>query len=197
MSDDHFRYDVLVQNALRGVVRDVLRDVESNGLPGEHHFYIGFKTTAPGVKISNRLLDKYPEEMTIVLQHQFWDLQVREKEFQIQLSFDNVPEKIQIPFVALTGFMDPTTQFGLQFDASAISSMLEDSDKETDAPSLVPAVKAQDDEPINSDEEALDAAEKVRDNAKPDDAADDDDETGDAEQVTGEVVQLDAFRQKN
>jgi uncharacterized protein len=112
---DLIRYDLLVQDALKGVVRKVLIDAK-DGLPGEHHFYISFKTDFPGVRLSNRLREKYPQEMTIVLQHQFWDLNVTEHTFEVGLSFSNIPERLLIPFDALIGFFDPSVQFGLRFD---------------------------------------------------------------------------------
>lgn len=116
MSQDHIRYDVLVQEALKSVVRKVLTEVMQAGLPGEHHFYISFDTQHPGVKISSRLRQRYPDEMTIVLQHQFWDLNVSDTQFEVNLSFGNVPEKLQVPFSAVKGFFDPSVQFGLQFE---------------------------------------------------------------------------------
>jgi hypothetical protein len=116
MAEDLMRYDLLAQEALRGVVRAALRKIAKTSLPGEHHFYIAFDTRYPGVRISERLDKKYPREMTIVLQHQYWNLQVREDEFEVELSFDNFPEKLVIPFNAVKGFLDPHVQFGLQFE---------------------------------------------------------------------------------
>lgn len=114
-SEDLIRYDVMVQEALLGVVRKVLTDASRVGLPGEHHFYITFQSQAPGVRLSSRLREKYPEEMTIVLQHQFWDLIVGETTFEVGLSFGGVPERLLVPYEALTGFYDPSVQFGLKF----------------------------------------------------------------------------------
>jgi uncharacterized protein len=116
MSVDHIRYDLLAQEALRGVVRRVLADTAKNGLAGEHHFYISFDTRAAGVRLSQRLRDQYPEEMTIVLQHQFWDLGVTDHAFEVGLSFNGVPERLLVPFDAIKGFFDPSVQFGLQFE---------------------------------------------------------------------------------
>ena len=113
---DQIRYDLLTQQALRGVVRSVLSDAAKKGLPGEHHFYITFDTKAPGVRISERLLGQYPEEMTIILQHQFWDLEVSDTGFEVGLSFGGIPEKLTVPFEAINGFFDPSVQFGLQFE---------------------------------------------------------------------------------
>ena len=119
MATDHIRYDILAQEALRGVVRQVLADSAKNGLPGEHHFYISFNTRAEGVRLSPRLLAQYPEEMTVVLQHQFWDLAVTETGFEVGLAFGGIPERLAVPFAAVKGFFDPSVQFGLQFEEIA------------------------------------------------------------------------------
>ena len=116
MPTDLIRYDLQVQDALRGVVRKVLADAARDGLPGEHHFYITFRTNAPGVTISSRLREQYPDEMTIILQYQFWDLRVDDEGFEVGLHFKNIPERLQIPFDAITGFYDPSVQFGLKFE---------------------------------------------------------------------------------
>ena len=116
MATDHIRYDILAQAALRGVVRTVLADAAKKGLPGEHHFKITFNTTAPDVKLSERMRSRYPEEMTIVLQHQFWDLIVTEQGFEVGLSFGGIPERVGVPFDAITAFYDPAVQFGFQFE---------------------------------------------------------------------------------
>ena len=118
MPQDLIRYDLLVQDALKGVVRKVLTDAAERGLPGDHHFYISFRTDEPGLRMSQRLRDKYPEEMTIILQHQFWDLAVTEHAFEVGLSFSGIPERLLIPFDALNGFFDPSVQFGLKFELS-------------------------------------------------------------------------------
>ena len=118
MSEDLIRYDVLAQEALRGVVRKVLSEVAKTGLPGEHHFFISFVTTAPGVKISEKLLKQYENEMTIVLQNQYWDLKVTDSFFEVGLSFDGQPELLHVPFSSIKGFFDPSVQFGLQFDVA-------------------------------------------------------------------------------
>jgi uncharacterized protein len=122
MPEDHIRYDILAQEALRGVVRKVLAEVAKTGLPGEHHFFISFITRAPGVRLSQRLLEQYDKEMTIVLQNQFWDLKVGETAFEVGLSFDGHPETLVIPFAAIKGFFDPSVQFGLQFDPATAPS---------------------------------------------------------------------------
>jgi uncharacterized protein len=115
MAVDLIRYDLLVQDALRGVVRNVLSDVARDGVPGEHHFYIGFRTHARGVRLSARMRELYPDEMTIVLQHQFWDLSVTGEAFEVGLSFQNIPEMLLIPFDAVTRFADPSVPFEVGF----------------------------------------------------------------------------------
>ena len=115
MADDEIRYDLLTQDALRGVIRRVLTLVQRSGLPGQHHLYIAFDTEAEGVSVSKRLKEQYPEEMTIVLQYQFWDLQVTNDRFDVKLSFGSLPERLVVPFQAVKAFYDPSAQFGLQF----------------------------------------------------------------------------------
>jgi uncharacterized protein len=115
MAVDHIRYDLLTQDALRGVIRTVLTDAADKGLPGEHHFFVTFDTRIDGVRLSARLKASYPEEMTIVLQHQFWDLTVGDDDFAVGLAFNGIPERLQIPFKAVKAFFDPSVQFGLQF----------------------------------------------------------------------------------
>ena len=137
MPEDLMRYDQLAQNALRGVVRDALRKVVKSGLPGEHHFYIQFNTKYPGVSIGDRLSAKYPREMTVVLQHQFYNLDVNEERFQVELTFDNIAEKLVIPFAAVKGFLDPAVQFGLQFEVVDI----EDPAGELPPPEVEPEVE--------------------------------------------------------
>jgi hypothetical protein len=136
MPVDHIRYDLLTQQALRAVVRRVLADVGKTGaLPGEHHFYVTFDTRAPGVKLSARMREQYPEEMTVVLQHQFWDLAVSDTHFEVALSFNGVSEKLFVPFDSIKGFFDPSVQFGLQFES------LTEAGSETtpaEAPALLP-----------------------------------------------------------
>jgi uncharacterized protein len=116
MATDHIRYDVLARDALRGVLRRVLTDAAEHGLPGEHHFFITFLSTAEGVKLSPRLLAQYPEEMTVILQHQFWDLTVTEDRFEVGLSFGGIAERLVVPFNSIKSFFDPSVQFGLQFE---------------------------------------------------------------------------------
>jgi hypothetical protein len=193
MPKDFFRYALMMQDALRGVVRDILKKVVAEGLPGEHHFYIAFRTSAPGVKISQRFHEKYPDEMTIVIQHQYWDLFVNDDRFEIGLSFNNIPEKLVIPFAALTGFMDPSTQFGLQFEQiseneNSGQKTAGEPDPESENASLVPSIpgsrKSEDYSPVPLSEGMAEDAKhgKEADASAP---------------ATGEVVQLDAFRKKN
>jgi hypothetical protein len=169
MATDHIRYDVLARDALRGVLRRVLADAAEHGLPGEHHFFITFLSTAEGVKLSPRLLAQYPEEMTIILQHQFWDLDVSEDRFEVGLSFGGVPERLLVPFNAIKSFFDPSVQFGLQFEPS-------DAAPETPATNLPAA-------PASSAVTAPAPVEQSKDEpAKPGEGA--------------EVVRLDRFRKK-
>ncbi|MCR2832996.1 SspB family protein [Parerythrobacter lacustris] len=124
MSDDApdslIPYDEIVQEALRAVVGRVLGEIQSGGgtLPGPHHFYITFKTGAPGVDIPKSLRERFPDEMTIVLQNKFWELNVREDGFSVGLSFNQIPAKLDVPYSAITAFVDPAVDFGLQFQAS-------------------------------------------------------------------------------
>ncbi|RTL51604.1 MAG: hypothetical protein EKK40_08650 [Bradyrhizobiaceae bacterium] len=150
MTTDLIRYDVLTRDALRGVLRQVLADAAANGLPGEHHFYITFLSTAEGVKISPRLLSQYPQEMTIILQHQFWDLVVTDDRFEVGLSFGGIPERLVVPFSAISRFFDPSVQFGLQFETAADAAAAEEAPAEETAP----AAEAADDEPSKPSEGA-------------------------------------------
>lgn len=129
---DLIRYDLMVQDALRSVVRRVLTDAAKFGLPGEHYFYVTFKTRQPGVKLSARMLQKYPEEMNIILQHQFWDLSVAEEHFEVGLSFGGVAEKLLVPFASICGFYDPSVEFGLKFEVQGDAA--NDSDVATQVP---------------------------------------------------------------
>ncbi len=118
--DSLIPYDDIVQDALRGVVQRVLMRIDADGgLPGSHHFYIAFRTRAAGVNIPRHLIERYPDEMTIVIQHRYWELAVHNDSFEIGLSFNQVPAKLHIPFSAITGFVDPAVNFALQFAAPA------------------------------------------------------------------------------
>ncbi|MEM8648072.1 MAG: ClpXP protease specificity-enhancing factor SspB [Pseudomonadota bacterium] len=208
MPEDQMRYDLLAQQALRGVVRAALERVRVDGLPGEHHFYIAFDTTHPGSKLSDRLKRKYPEEMTVVLQHQFWGLEVRDDGFNVELSFDNIPEKLEVPFAAIRGFFDPHVQFGLQFEMEEANQNDTSKEEETDGASgpkmAIVAKEAQgpDNEDTKPEAENEAPAEKAADaKAETGDAETGEAETGEAETGEGDepkeeakVVSLDAFR---
>lgn len=116
---DYIGYEALTQAAMRGVVREALRQVSAESTPpGEHHFYISFRTKAPGVKIADHLVERFPEEMTIVIQHQFWDLEVHDAHFEIILKFNSVPQHLSVPFAAMTRFVDPSVNFGISFEGT-------------------------------------------------------------------------------
>jgi len=177
MATDHIRYDVLARDALRGVLRRVLTDAAEHGLPGEHHFYITYLSTADGVKLSPRLLAQYPEEMTIILQHQFWDLVVTEDRFEVGLSFGGIPERLVVPFAAVTRFLDPSAPFDLRFDVA-------DALAEEDPPATLPAATPPTSLPVPPARAAAetDAAGTGEEPSKPSEGA--------------EVVRLDRFRKK-
>jgi uncharacterized protein len=119
MDPDKIDYSAILQDALRNAVRRVLEQVAEHGLPGEHHFYIGFRTAFPGVEVPRFLRDQYPEEVTIILQHQFWGLEVTPEAFSVLLTFGGSRQRLLVPFAALTAFGDPSADFGLRFDADA------------------------------------------------------------------------------
>lgn len=190
MAVDHIRYDLLAQDALRGVVRRVLTDAAKNGLPGEHHFYISFDTGAEGVRISPRLREQYPEEITIILQHQFWDLSVTGDGFEVGLSFGGVPERLSVPFAAIKGFFDPSVQFGLQFETIEAGSSADMAAKAAAVPEARPeaptlSVNGADSEQSAQKAPARKTAGESKDPAEPT-----------AEKPKGEVVRLDRFRKK-
>src|SRR5215211_2868244 len=196
MSKNLIRYDLLVQDALKGVVRKVISDAARDGLPGDHHFYVSFRTDFPGVRLSPRLREKYPEDMTIVLQHQFWDLSITEQHLDVGLSFSGVPERLFIPLDAVTGFFDPSVQFGLKFE-------IDDKDAAEDKPAksngavelprkptvpvarTAPKVPSRQAKPAGESEKA-----KAPKAAKAETSKDKDD-------AGAEVVSLDAFRKKS
>ena len=155
MPEDLIRYDILTQEALRGVVRKVLTEVQKTGLPGEHHFFISFMTQAPGVRLSSRLLAQYEKEMTIVLQNQFWDLKVTESGFEVGLSFDGHPETLGIPFSALKGFFDPSVPFGMQFDAERTAQTASKQTAPRIAENAPVAVPETDEEPVPAGEKVI------------------------------------------
>jgi hypothetical protein len=175
---DHIRYDVLARDAMRGVLRRVLEDAARQGLPGDHHFYITFLTKAEGVKISPRLIAQYPNEMTIILQHQFWDLVVTDDHFEVGLSFGSIPEKLHVPLTAIKSFLDPSVQFGLTFETGEAQAVA-DAPATAAAPALTPQAKAEDkaaEKPEAADDKAHDGEHKPSEGA--------------------EVVRLDRFRKK-
>ena len=188
---DLIRYDLLVQDALKGVVRKVLIEAAKDGLPGEHHFYITFRTDFPGVRLSNRLRDKYPQEMTIVLQHQFWDLGITDHTLEVGLSFSNVPERLLIPFDALTAFFDPSVQFGLKFGTEGEDEVSFDED----APSPIGVAEPVE---LRKPKDAKATAVAVADR-KPAGAGEEESvpDGEDSPAGSAEVVSLDSFRKKN
>jgi hypothetical protein len=167
MAKDYIGYKALTDAALRGVVRDALRRAEKQGLIGAHHFRLTFKTHFPGVEIPDFLLEQYPDEMMIILQHQFWGLKVKEDQFEVTLSFRKIPATLTVPFAALTAFVDPGVQFGLQFRG-------EDEVEGEHKPAALPPAEAEQSAPAVA---APEVAEKQP--APP-----------------GEVVSLDSFRKK-
>ncbi|WP_107991306.1 SspB family protein [Breoghania corrubedonensis] len=198
MPEDLIRYDIIIQDALRGAVKKILTEVGRTGLPGEHHFYIAFDTTAPGVRISQRLRERYPQEMTVVLQHQFWDLTITDHTFEVGLSFGGVPERLLVPFAAIKGFFDPSVQFALEFDpgktaeelpaeviaAGDAARTLRDIDQMTGA-ATIETLQTNESSPVNQDEAAARESEAGEDEAEEKPAA------------GADVVSLDAFRKKN
>ena len=143
VAEDLMHYDEMAQEALRGVIRKALEVAKNEGLPGEHHFYISFRTGAPGVSISPKLRAQYPEEMTIVLQHQFWDLDVREDGFSVVLTFNKIPETLVIPYSAVHAFFDPSVQFGLQFEVATPATKEAEPEPEVPLATEAPAPKAE------------------------------------------------------
>jgi len=197
MPVDNIRYDLLTQDALRGVIRTVLADAASKGLPGEHHFFITFDTRAEGVRVSPRLKASYPEEMTIVLQHQFWDLTVIEEDFEVGLAFNGIPERLHIPLKAVKAFLDPSVQFGLQFTVEPEAGAVAEPATEP----AVPAVERRKAKPELKQETRREPAKpELKKEPKPpqDEPAPDKGKKADAAPAgtSGEVVRLDRFRKK-
>jgi uncharacterized protein len=193
MSVDHIRYDLLTQEALRSVLRRVLQDAaDNNGLPGDHHFYISFNTGAPGVRLSKRLRAQYPDEMTIVLQHQYRDLTVNEQAFEVGLSFSGVSEHLVVPFDAIKRFFDPSVQFGLQFETMGATE--EAGAKEADPASTDAEKSTAKPLPVGKQAAPAQAAASPEPAAKSDQPAEGDGPPkGDG---GAEVVRLDRFRKK-
>ena len=144
---DLLRYDRLVENALRGVLRDVMEEVEKNGLPGDHHFYITIRTGFPGVRLPKAMIERHPDEITLVLQHQFWDLTVDQAGFEVTLSFNQLAERCRIPFAAITAFTDPSCKFALQFQVEDLAL-----DEDEDADFLLDEESEFDHQPTKSEE---------------------------------------------
>lgn len=216
-ADSMIDYEALAQEAMRNVVRSVLTEAAAKGLPGDHHFYISFDTLAPGVILSKRLREKYAEEMTIVLQHRFWDLIVTDARFEVKLTFDGIPERLVVPFKAIRVFFDPSVRYGLQFEsvntAPEGSSSIElnesfddpfaNRDFKRPTPSAVPAmrdttslpprkviapVKATADEQGDGDKTDVPVSEPEYDATGTEEA--------EAGRGGAEIVSLDAFRKK-
>ena len=195
MSEDLIRYDILAQDALRGVVKTVLTEVARTGLPGEHHFYITFNTQAPGVRISPRLLEKYPDDMTIVLQHQFWDLQANDQAIEIGLSFDGIPEKLYIPYTAIITFIDPSVHFSLQFEIEMEEEIENPEEQGEGGDDDVLTVLAPNEEEFSMPAEPVTSDDK-KESASDDEESSEEADKADKEKEGAEVVSLDAFRKK-
>lgn len=174
MADDLIRYDILTQEALRGVIRKVLDEVIAAGLPGDHHFFITFDTTFPGVRLSKRMRERYPESMTIVIQHSYWDLKTTDTDFEVDLTFNDIRERLKIPFAAIQAFFDPSVKFGLQFDPDQQQAANIETEPEEDEVADIA------DSPTATKEKQASKPEKTE-------------KEGEA---AGEVVSLDAFRKK-
>lgn len=170
---DFMNYNEIVEKALKGVVRESLNRAASTGLPGDHHFYISFATTYSDVELPDHLRERYPEEITIVLQHEFWDLDINDAGFSVTLSFNNRREFIGVPWAAITGFADPSVQFGLQFKT------VEDGDVDVVADITESTVNG------------LSA-----DGSTPDSGGEASDDAGETKPASADVVELDQFRKK-
>ena len=185
--NDRFHYDALVDDALRSVVRRVLTQVADKGLPGSHHFYISFRSTDPGVMLPDYLRAKYPEEMTIVLQHQYWDLIIGPDSFEVTVSFNKQQERIKVPFSALSAFVDPSVRFGLQFDrkdkAAAADKGVDKVEATAPAPTSLPAPEKRPPLAAPTGEVKPEPGTSEPAEAKPEDAA-------------SKIVKLDSFRKK-
>lgn len=184
--NDRFHYDALVDDALRSVVRRVLTQVAEKGLPGSHHFYISFRSNDPGVSLPDYLRAKYPEEMTVVLQHQYWDLILGTDFFEVTVSFNKQQERIRVPFAALSAFVDPSVRFGLQFDRKDKAGAADKTEKAAPTSSL-PAPEKRPPLAAPTGDEAA-AAKEQPDGGQPDDAK--------PEDPASKVVKLDSFRKK-
>ena len=191
MADEEIRYDLLTQDALRGVIRRVLAQLQRSGLPGQHHLYIAFDTGAEGVSVSKRLKEQYPEEMTIVLQYQFWDLQVTNDRFEVKLSFGSLPERLVVPFEAVKAFYDPSAQFGLQFGKPGAANDLARQHMATALPDLVA-----DAEEATHQKRPTHSEQRSKPAPLPAPAASQETSPVPRPRSEAEVVQLDCFRKK-
>ena len=189
MAVDHIRYDILAQEALRGVVHTVLKDTAKNGLPGDHHFFITFETHAEGVRLPSRLLAQFPEVMTIVLQHQFWDLIVSDTGFEVGMSFGGIPERLAVTFASIKEFVDPSVPFGVKFESVAEPPAAAEA---TAAPAAPPDARPAAEPKQTRTTPAIAA---VPQEATPASETPSDDEP-DKPDGGGEVVRLDRFRKK-
>ena len=191
MSEDKIRYDILASEALRGIIRTVLQRAQKRGLPGDHHFFVNFDTCASGVILSKRLKDKYPVDMTIVLQHKFWDLMVFEDRFEVKLTFNNVPERLVIPFAAIKSFVDPSVQFGFNPNLFAPAGGEEAPPPQQDvpaSPTTVERTALPRPGPVGLADRAL-----ASDTSDPEPTIRQDEQPA---KETGKVVELDLFRKK-
>jgi uncharacterized protein len=187
MPVDYIRYDLLVQDALRAVVRKVMTEAARNGLPGEHHFNIAFKTQAPGVVIPAAMRQRYPDEMAIILQHEFWDLAVSADAFEVSLNFSRKPERLTIPFDSITGFSDPSVPFGFKLEpriAAEPAPAAREAAVKKSEPVAMPTPAAKASAPVSKASEAT--AKRAEKAEKPEKAS------GEA----AKVVSIDAFRKK-
>jgi hypothetical protein len=190
MAKDYIGYETLADDAMRGVVREALRRVVDQGLIGSHHFYLTFKTHDPGVDIPDHLKERFPEEMTIVLQNQFWGLKVEDKKFEVTLTFQKLPSTLVVPFAAMTGFADPAVKFGLQFRNAS--------------PQIATGIKGVVEElkqPAKVEDEAEDQAEGQAGDQAGDQAVDSSEveKANEADQTASgesQIVSLDQFRKK-
>ena len=196
MQQQAIRYDLLVQDALRGMVRDLLIKVAREGLPGDHHFFITFKTHAPGVQLSARMKARYPDEITIVLQHQFWDLIVSDKQFEVGLSFSNIPERLIVPFTSLSGFHDPSVPFMLKFEPKDATAAEEQSTEPTPLPQPVSRLETVKPDAMRPDANKPGKRPAPERAAKADAETASQDASAPAASDASKVVSIDSFRKK-
>jgi hypothetical protein len=185
--NDRFHYDALVDDALRSVVRRVLVQVAEKGLPGSHHFYISFRSADPGVELPEYLRAKYPDEMTVVLQHQYWDLIINEESFEVTVSFNKQQERIKVPFAALSAFVDPSVRFGLQFDRKDKGAA------PAEKPAAAPAASAT---PLPAPEKRPSLGASAAGDVKADAEAKPDETPEKPDDPASKIVKLDSFRKK-